>query len=100
MVTIFAALVVAIITFYAGYRTGKAVQFREMNDMDEPALTQEENDKREKYYQFCKLYDQMMTDDNFFDTDVFENQDLSLTDDNTLVDVNSGTTYNDNKYGN
>ena len=38
--------------------------------MEEPALTKEENEKREQYYEFCKLYDQMMTDDDFFTGDI------------------------------
>ena len=29
-------------------------------------ITQIENEKREQYYEFCKLYDQLMTDDDFF----------------------------------
>lgn len=29
-------------------------------------ITQIENEKREQYYEFCKLYDQMMTNDDFF----------------------------------
>ena len=29
-------------------------------------ITQIENEKREQFYEFCKLYDQLMTDDDFF----------------------------------
>ena len=29
-------------------------------------ITQIENEKREQYYEFCKLYDEMMTNDDFF----------------------------------
>ena len=33
-------------------------------------ITQIENEKREQYYEFCKLYDKMMTDDDFFAGDI------------------------------
>ena len=33
-------------------------------------ITQIENEKREQYYEFCKLYDQLMTDDDFFTGDI------------------------------
>ena len=33
-------------------------------------ITQIENEKREQYYEFCKLYDQLMTDDDFFSGDI------------------------------
>lgn len=52
--------------FFYGYHRGKTIKERELNDMDEPALTDEENEKRRQYAEFCKLYDQMMTDDDFF----------------------------------
>lgn len=33
-------------------------------------ITQIENEKREQYYEFCKLYDQLMTNDDFFSGDI------------------------------
>ena len=33
-------------------------------------ITQIENEKREQFYEFCKLYDQLMTDDDFFTGDI------------------------------
>lgn len=33
-------------------------------------ITQIENEKREQYYEFCKLYDEIMTNDDFFTGDI------------------------------
>lgn len=33
-------------------------------------IAQIENEKREQYYEFCKLYDEMMTNDDFFTGDI------------------------------
>ena len=40
------------------------------NMEDLKQITQIENEKREQYYEFCKLYDQLMTDDDFFSGDI------------------------------
>lgn len=63
---IFALALIMGIVWYLGYRKGKTIREREYAEMEEPALTKEENEKREQYYEFCKLYDQLMTDDDFF----------------------------------
>ena len=38
--------------------------------MEETAITKEEEEKLRKYYKFCKLFDQLMTDDDFFTGDI------------------------------
>ena len=67
---IFALALIMGVVWYLGYTKGKKIQMRELNDMEEPALTKEENDKRLQYYEFLKLYDKMMTDDDFFTGDI------------------------------
>ena len=60
---IFALALTMGVVWYLGYHRGKTIK--------EPALTKEENEKRLKYYEFLKLYDQMMmTDDDFFSGDI------------------------------
>ena len=58
------------VVWYLGYRRGKTIKEREYAEMEETALTKEENEKREQFYEFCKLYDEMMTDDDFFTGDI------------------------------
>ena len=67
---IFVLALIMGIVWYLGYRKGKTIREREYAEMEEPALTKEENEKREQFYEFCKLYDQMMTDDDFFTGDI------------------------------
>lgn len=67
---IFALALIIGVVWYLGYTKGKKIQMRELNDMEEPALTKEENDKRLQYYEFCRMYDQLMTDDDFFTGDI------------------------------
>lgn len=69
MIYQFFALVLIIGIVYAiAYHRGKTSKERE----EEPSLkTKLENDNP-KYQQFCKLIDEMMTDDNFFSDDIAE----------------------------
>lgn len=67
---IFALALIMGVVWYLGYRRGKTIKEREYAEMEETALTKEENEKREQYYEFCKLFDQMMTDDDFFTGDI------------------------------
>ena len=67
---IFVLAILMGIVWYLGYRRGKTIREREYAEMEETALTKEENEKREQYYEFCKLFDQMMTDDDFFTGDI------------------------------
>ena len=67
---IFALALLMGIVYAIAYRRGKTIKERELHEMEEPALTKEENEKREQFYEFCKLYDKMMTDDDFFTGDI------------------------------
>lgn len=65
-------LIMAVV-WYLGYRRGKTIKERELAEMEEPALTKEENEKREQFHKFCKLYDEIMTEDDnddFFTGDI------------------------------
>ena len=67
---IFALALIMGIVWYLGYRKGKTIREREYAEMEEPSLTPNEEEKMRKYYEFCKLYDQLMTDDDFFSGDI------------------------------
>ena len=67
---IFVLALIMGIVWYLGYRKGKTIREREYAEMEEPALTPNEEERMRKYYEFCKLYDQMMTDDDFFSGDI------------------------------
>ena len=67
---IFALALIMGVVWYLGFHRGKTIREREYAEMEETALTKEENEKREQYYEFCKLFDQMMTDDDFFTGDI------------------------------
>ena len=67
---IFVLALIMGIVYAIAYRRGKTIKQRELHEMEEPALTKEENEKREQFYEFCKLYDKMMTDDDFFSGDI------------------------------
>jgi hypothetical protein len=67
---IFALALIMGVVWYLGYHRGKTIKERDYAEMEEPALTKEENEKREQYYEFCRMYDQMMTDDDFFSGDI------------------------------
>ena len=56
--------------WYLGYHRGRTIKERELHEMEYPELTKEEEEKLSKYYEFCKLYDQLMTDDDFFTGDI------------------------------
>lgn len=80
MIYQFFALVLIMAVVYAiAYRRGKTIKEREQ----EQSLTKTklENDNP-KYQQFCKLIDEMMTDDDFFSDDIAES---SKTDTNKDV---------------
>lgn len=67
---IFALALLMGIVWYLGYRVGKTIKERELNEMEYPELTPNEEEKMRKYYKFCKLFDQLMTDDDFFSGDI------------------------------
>ena len=63
---IFVLALIMGIVWYLGYRKGRNIREREYAEIEEPALTPNEEERMRKYYEFCKLYDQLMTDDDFF----------------------------------
>ena len=70
---IFALAIIMGVVWYLGYRKGKTIEKREYAEMEEPALTKEENEKREQFYEFCKIMDEIMTEndnDDFFSGDI------------------------------
>lgn len=67
---IFALAILMGIVYAIAYHRGRTIKERELHEMEYPALTKEENEKREQFYEFCKLYDKMMTDDDFFTGDI------------------------------
>ena len=67
---IFALALLMGVVWYIGYCRGKTIRERELAEMEEPALTPNEEEKIRKYYEFCKLYDKMMADDDFFTGDI------------------------------
>ena len=67
---IFALALLMGVVWYLGYRKGRNIREREYAEIEEPALTPNEEEKMRKYYEFCKLYDQLMTDDDFFTGDI------------------------------
>lgn len=81
---IFALALIMGVVWYLGYHRGKTIKERDYAEMEEPALTKEENDKRLQYYEFLKLYDKMMTDDDFFSGDIAKS---SRTDTNKDINV-------------
>lgn len=61
---IFALALTMGVVWYMGYRRGKTIKERELAEMEEPALTKEENEKREQYYEFCQAFDALMTEED------------------------------------
>ena len=74
---IFALALIMAVVWYLGYRRGKTIKEREYAEMEEPSLEptfnktklENENENRD-YIEFCKLFDQLMTDDDFFSGDI------------------------------
>ena len=67
---IFALALLMGVVWYLGYHRGKTIKERELQNMEYPELTKEEEEKLRKYYKFCKIFDQLMTDDDFFTGDI------------------------------
>lgn len=70
---IFALALLMGIVWYLGYRKGKIIKERELNEMEYPELTPNEEEKMRKYYKFCKIMDEILTEDDnddFFSGDI------------------------------
>ena len=50
--------------WYLGYHRGRTIKERERQDMEYPELTKEEEEKLRKYYKFCKIFDEILTEDD------------------------------------
>lgn len=61
---IFALAILMGIVWYFGYRRGKTIKERELQNMEYPELTKEEEEKLRKYYKFCKIFDEILTEDD------------------------------------
>ena len=70
---IFALALIMGVVWYLGYRKGKTIKQRELQNMEYPELTKEEEEKMRKYYKFCKIMDEILTEednDDFFSGDI------------------------------
>lgn len=70
---IFALAILMGIVWYLGYRVGRTIKERELHEMEYPELTKEEEEKLRKYYKFCKIMDEILTEednDDFFTGDI------------------------------
>lgn len=63
---IFALALIMGIVYAIAYHRGRTIKERELHEMEEPSLTKKEN----KAYLKFKLFDEMMTDDDFFSGDI------------------------------
>ena len=71
---IFALALLMGIVYAIAYRRGNTIKERELHEMEYPELTKEEEEKLRKYYKFCKIFDEIMTED---DNDDFFTGDIS-----------------------
>lgn len=70
MISFILLIIIMGIVYAIAYRRGRTIKERELQDMEYPELTKEEEEKLRKYYKFCKIIDQLMTDDDFFSGDI------------------------------
>ena len=67
---IFVLALIMGVVYAIAYHRGKTIIEREYAEMEEPELTPDEEEKLSKYYKFYKIFDQLMTDDDFFTGDI------------------------------
>ena len=70
---IFVLAILIGIVYAIAYHRGKTIKERELHEMEYPELTKEEEEKLRKYYKFCKIFDEIMTEndnDDFFTGDI------------------------------
>lgn len=71
----FILLIIIISVVYAiAYHRGRTIKERELHEMEYPELTPNEEEKLRKYYKFCKIFDEILTED---DNDDFFTGDIS-----------------------
>lgn len=61
---IFALALLMGIVYAIAYHRGKTIKERELQNMEYPELTKEEEEKLRKYYKFCKIFDEILTEDD------------------------------------
>lgn len=70
----FISLIIIMGVVYAiAYRKGKTIREREFAEMEEPELTPNEEEKMRKFHKFCKIMDEILTEednDDFFSGDI------------------------------
>ena len=71
---IFALAILIGIVYAIAYHRGRTIKERELSEMEYPELTKEEEEKLRKYYKFCKIFDEILTED---DNDDFFSGDIS-----------------------
>ena len=71
---IFALALLMGIVYAIAYHRGRTIKERELHEMEYPELTKEEEEKLRKYYKFCKIMDEILTED---DNDDFFTGDIS-----------------------
>ena len=71
---IFALAIIIGIVYAIAYRRGKTIREREFTEMEYTELTPNEEEKMRKYYEFCKIMDEILTED---DNDDFFTGDIS-----------------------
>ena len=60
---IFVLALIIVVVWYLGYLKGKTIKERELIDMVEPTVNKFEN-KYEEYLKFCKIMDEILTEDD------------------------------------
>lgn len=71
MISFILLIIIMAVVYAIAYRRGRTIKERELVDMVEPTVNKFENEYQE-YLKLCKLFDQMMTDDDFFSDDIAE----------------------------
>lgn len=69
----FALVLIMAVVWYLGYRRGKTIREREFAEMEYPELTPNEEEKMRKFHKFCKIMDEILTEednDDFFSGDI------------------------------
>lgn len=73
MISFILLIIIMGIVYAIAYHRGKTIKERELQNMEYPELTKEEEEKLRKYYKFCKIMDEIMTEndnDDFFTGDI------------------------------
>ena len=61
---IFVLAILIGIVYAIAYHRGKTIKERELHEMEYPELTPNEEERMRKYYKFCKIMDDILTEDD------------------------------------